>query len=134
MRRPDHDHLELIQSWTQRAEEDLKAAKTLLMLEGEFINTVCFHCQQAAEKYLKALLTYWQIPFSKTHDLSELLKLVAKRKAPLAFRLEPIDRLNPYSVTARYPDGIENLSQKDAQEAVKLAEMVQKEVKSILKK
>jgi HEPN domain-containing protein len=52
----------------------------------------------------------------------------------LAFRLESIDRLNPYSVTARYPDGIEDLSPKDAHEAVKLAEMVQKEVKRILKK
>jgi HEPN domain-containing protein len=133
MPRPDADQSELIQSWIKRAEEDWKVAKTLLKSEGDFANTVCFHCQQVAEKYLKALLTYWQTPFSKTHDLSELLKVVSKRKAVLALHLESIERLSPYAVATRYPDGIHDLGQNDAQEALKLAELVRKEVKKILK-
>ena len=31
-----------------------------------------FHCQQAVEKALKALLTWHDRPFRKTHDLGEL--------------------------------------------------------------
>lgn len=41
-----------------------------------FPNAIAFHCQQAAEKYLKAFLTWHQVAFSKTHDLQELLDIV----------------------------------------------------------
>jgi HEPN domain-containing protein len=34
---------------------------------------ICFHAQQCAEKYLKALLEGQIIVFRKTHDLVELL-------------------------------------------------------------
>lgn len=34
-----------------------------------------FHCQQAAEKLLKALLTHLGVRFRKTHDLRGLMDL-----------------------------------------------------------
>ena len=33
------------------------------------LNIICYHCQQAAEKYLKGFLVSKYIPFEKTHDL-----------------------------------------------------------------
>jgi len=33
---------------------------------------VVFHCQQAAEKALKARLVRFDVPFRKTHNLEEL--------------------------------------------------------------
>jgi uncharacterized protein len=35
---------------------------------------VCFHCQQCAEKYLKALMEELGLPVPKTHDLDLLLR------------------------------------------------------------
>jgi HEPN domain-containing protein len=37
-----------------------------------------FHCQQAVQKFLKALLTYYQVEFPKTHDIERLLTLVGR--------------------------------------------------------
>lgn len=47
---------ELFRKWVAKAEEDLLAAETLLQQEPVLASVVCFHSQQAAEKYLKALL------------------------------------------------------------------------------
>ena len=46
---------DLINSWLKKATLDLQAAQKLV--EFHSLNTiVCFHAQQACEKYLKALL------------------------------------------------------------------------------
>ncbi len=37
------------------------------------LDTVCFHVQQCAEKYIKAYLIYCEIDFKKSHDLGELI-------------------------------------------------------------
>lgn len=47
---------EQTEPWVVKAEENLKAA-TILFESGDFPSAVvCFHAQQAAEKYLKAFL------------------------------------------------------------------------------
>jgi HEPN domain-containing protein len=38
-------------------------------------DTVCFHAEQCAEKYLKGFLTYHQIEFPKTHSIETLVGL-----------------------------------------------------------
>ena len=46
-------------AWIKKAESDLKTAEhTLTLKENCPFDTVCFHAQQCAEKYLKALLVY----------------------------------------------------------------------------
>jgi len=62
--------------WFHKAENDLLNVKNNLRAERYAPDTVCFHCQQAAEKYLKGFLAWHETPFSKTHDLLELLKQV----------------------------------------------------------
>lgn len=42
--------------WVLKAEDDIESARTLAALAKPKRDVVCFHCQQAAEKYLKALL------------------------------------------------------------------------------
>jgi hypothetical protein len=67
----------VIREWTQKAENDLKnAVNTLGMVEGCPTDTVCFHAQQCAEKYIKSFLAFRQIEFPKTHDIEELLALM----------------------------------------------------------
>ena len=48
---------QVVRQWVERAEEDLVNAEHTLTLEENCpVGTVCFHAQQCAEKYLKALL------------------------------------------------------------------------------
>ena len=48
--------------WVLKAENDLKAAAQVLKLGAECpTDTVCFHAQQCAEKYLKACLASQKI-------------------------------------------------------------------------
>lgn len=61
-----------------------------------------FHCQQALEKMLKALLTYNGIEFRKTHDLSELMDVLADNGCPIPPEFSELDILNPFAVEYRY--------------------------------
>lgn len=57
-------------AWFKKAESDLKTAEHILTLKESCpFDIVCFHAQQCAEKYLKALLVFRSIDFPKTHDL-----------------------------------------------------------------
>ena len=50
--------VEVAQRWVDKAEHDCEAATRIMAVEGGCpYDTVCFHCQQVVEKYLKALLT-----------------------------------------------------------------------------
>jgi HEPN domain-containing protein len=46
--------VEILRQWVRKAEHDLEAANRIMAVEeGCPFDMVCFHCQQAAEKYLK---------------------------------------------------------------------------------
>lgn len=55
--------------WLLQASKDRNAAQALLTVEP---SRSVFHSQQAAEKALKAFLTFHQIAFRRTHDLRDL--------------------------------------------------------------
>ena len=68
----DDELLSVVRQWVQKAENDLKnAAYTLRMGKDCPTDTVCFHAQQCAEKYLKALLVLQGLDFPRTHDMSQ---------------------------------------------------------------
>ncbi len=54
--------------WIEKAEKDLLTAERELSFQDPVTDTVCFHCQQAVEKYLKAFLVFHQVYFTKTHE------------------------------------------------------------------
>jgi hypothetical protein len=63
------EQLYLINQWIGKAEEDYKNAEYTLTLEQDCpVSTVCFHSQQCAEKYLKALLICHSLAVPKSHD------------------------------------------------------------------
>ena len=45
-----------VHQWISKAEEDLLVVEKLTEIEVFATSSVCFHCQQAVEKYLKAFL------------------------------------------------------------------------------
>jgi HEPN domain-containing protein len=61
-----------------------------------------FHCQQAAEKLLKALLSNLMVRFRRTHDLRELMDLLTDSGHTLPEALADLDILTPYAVEFRY--------------------------------
>jgi HEPN domain-containing protein len=128
-----HDVLSVAGAWVEKAENDLRNAQHTLTLNDEEcpFDTVCFHAQQCAEKYLKALLTLHQIEFPRTHDLTELVALL-----PAGIRfLVPSDELvviTPYAVEARYPGDWGRPVRADAVRAVQIARRVRTAVRSQL--
>jgi len=124
MRSPEEVKRDLVRQWMAKAEEDLGAAKALLSMGTSFLSAVGFHAQQAAEKYLKAFLTWHQIEFPKTHDIEELLELIATSDAALADSLRSACVLTQHAVEPRYPGAGAKLTQEGAGEAVGLASEV----------
>ncbi|MBI2470683.1 MAG: HEPN domain-containing protein [Planctomycetes bacterium] len=94
----------LINQWIRIAERDLLTAKQGLEANEVVTDTVCFHCQQAAEKYLKAFLVKKQIEFSKTHNIMSLLNLCSSVDKSFKEELPEADNLTDYAVEIRYPD------------------------------
>ena len=75
MRPPEEVRREHVKQWLVRADEDFGLAKQLVLENSPYIHAICFHAQQAAEKYLKAFLVHSNVEFPKTHDIDKLLNL-----------------------------------------------------------
>ena len=103
MKQPEVVLRDLVRQWFAKAELDYRAAERLVRDPEPLREIIAFHCQQAAEKYLKALLVSLQIEFPKTHDLEELLELLAPVRSDVATTLEGIEVLSPFGVKIRYP-------------------------------
>lgn len=125
MRPPEDVRRDLVRQWLTKAEGDLEAARVLLSRETTFLFPVGFHCQQAAEKYLKAFLTWHGVPFPKTHDLDELLDLAAAVDPPLSPSLRVIAALTPFGVEIRYPGDAPDPTREEAETALAFAEEAQ---------
>ncbi len=75
MKPPDAVLWDLIRQWVAKADVDYRTAERLVNDSDPIREAIAFHCQQAVEKYVKALLVSLQIEFPKTHDLEELLRV-----------------------------------------------------------
>jgi HEPN domain-containing protein len=124
--------LDVVRLRIQKAEHDIEAARRIMVIpEGCPFDTVCFHCQQAVEKYLKALLTLLGIPAPRTHALEVLHKLLPANSS-LSVSVEALVELNPYAVQSRYADDWGSVEFEDAQRAFILAQTVRTEVLAAL--
>src|SRR5437870_3612638 len=90
-------------AWVRKAEADHQAAEMAARENTGLHDQVCFHCQQSAEKYLKALMEELSLSIPKIHDLDELRRLLLPHHAAL----RPFGRgtafLTNFAVAARYP-------------------------------
>ncbi|MBM4147337.1 MAG: HEPN domain-containing protein [Nitrospira sp.] len=133
MKKSEHIH-RVIYEWIVKAENDLRNASfTLTMGDDCPTDTVCFHAQQCAEKYIKALLVYKGKPLSKTHNLSILIAQLPAT-TPLRLTAEEQEILTEYAVATRYPGDIEEITLAEARKAVRLARKVRKAVRGLLPK
>jgi len=122
----------IAREWIIKAENDFKTAThTLKIRKGCPTDTVCFHAQQCVEKYLKAFLVYKGIDFPKTHDIGHLVSLLPEN-IWLRLSIEEQRRLTAYATVTRYPGDYEPIPLDEAQQSIKLARRVRKELQSLL--
>ena len=123
----------VIREWVAKAENDLLTASHTLKLGRRCpTDTVCFHAQQCAEKYLKAFLVYRGIDFPKTHDLEALAARLRNGKS-LGISSDDLATLKRYATVTRYP-GAEQISLLEARRAVAASKRIPRLVRTLLPK
>ena len=121
-----------VRQWIERAEHDLKCAAHTLKLQDDCpFDTVCFHAQQCAEKYLKGLLVFLGVQVPRAHDLRLLLQLAVAR-VRLKVKVSEVAALNRYTIEARYPGDWEPIDRTEAKAALEIAQKVRQAVRKHL--
>lgn len=128
------DKLNVVKAWLKKAENDLINAEHTMKMATPPCDTVCFHAQQCAEKYLKGFLAFHEIDFPKTHSLEDLV-LLCKRVEPLIeSEVGNVETLSSYGVEVRYPGEIYyDIPVEDAREAIDIAKNVKRVILKYLK-
>lgn len=122
----------ITQKWLEFAKKDIKDAE--ILFKGRSYEASIWHCHQACEKTLKAIIVEKNIRLRKTHDLVGLSE-DAKINLPKNIS-EFIDNLNPYYNPIRYPDVfLESklaYSRPIAQTILKITKEVSKWIKTLI--
>ena len=95
-----------LHAWLRQAHSDL--AMAAYASEGGFHAQACYHCSQAAEKALKAVLLALDQEPERTHSIERLLCAIESlglETDPL--RQLPLKPLQRMTTASRYPDGDE---------------------------
>lgn len=124
---------QIVADWLAKAEVDLKCAKILLEHEGGN-EVVAFHCQQAIEKALKAIILYLYATLESGHSLLYLCKKVITKISQFDKHLNGCIFVNQYYIETRYPN--ENsiiVSKEEANNCIKIAENILLDVKNSIK-
>lgn len=108
--------------WLNRARSDLELARSLK--PDVYLEDLCFHAQQAAEKAVKALLIHYGKPFPYVHDLATLLTLLEQIGVPVPAFIREAERLTRFAVLTRYPSTAPPIAESEYWEAIAVAESV----------
>jgi len=117
-------------AWATLAEEDYLLARLALSQEKPLQYGVCFHAQQCAEKYLKAILALQGKAFPKTHDLLALSDLCLQSGVIVPISADRLDRLSAYAVQVRYPG--EEPTLEETQDAIEIAQATRRFVREFV--
>jgi HEPN domain-containing protein len=85
----------------EKAAVDPRPARALL--DASIPSSALFHCQQAAEKGLKAFLTWHKVPFRRVLNLEETGRLCVSIDPTLATIAKRAEALTAYAWRLRYP-------------------------------
>ena len=111
--------------WAEYAFNDYDTAN--LMYNEHWTNKeliICYHCQQSAEKYLKAYIVYHDINIEKTHDLIGLLNTCISIDKTFNTLVEACDYLTPFAIQVRYPFNSFSIGDYEQKKAIKNAKEI----------
>ena len=103
---------------------DLRRVEILLAATPADVEGALFHCQQAAEKALKAFLTWHDVRFRRIHDLEEIGKQCVQVDQTLGPLMARAETLSEYATRFRYPGAHYEPSLEEARDVVALARAV----------
>ena len=120
--------------WLDMAEIDFSVARHLYnTFHPKPYEIICYHCQQSAEKAIKALIIQNGAPggLPKLHDLSFLLNQLKNKYVIDEKYYDYADTLTPYGVSVRYPNEL-FLEERHAKEALQMVEEILEWIRQIL--
>jgi HEPN domain-containing protein len=123
---------DLVCDWLRKADLDCEVAARLASEGDRFRDIVAFHCQQAVEKYVKAILVRHQVEFRKTHDIERLLHILRTVEPSIADGLASATWLTPFGVDIRYPGDFPETLSGDETRALGLAQGARKATMTLL--
>jgi len=126
------DQEDYLKNWLLLANEDIAVIESLFKADSDlYARTICFHAQQAVEKFLKAFLVFHNKDFPKTHDL-EFLLLECQKIDKSGFDFD-FGSLTDFGVSVRYPDDFIIPDKEDTILYRDIAIDVKKEIESKIK-
>ncbi len=118
--------------WLAKADSDLRTAQAALALDPPETEIAGFHCQQAVEKCLKALLVANDVDPPRVHDLEVLLEMCTDQGHDLTALRTAILDLSPFAVQFRYPTEEPAPEEEEVQAGLEAAESIRRRVQSLL--
>ena len=127
------DNADDILAWLAVAQRDYDIALHLSVAFRPLpIANICYNCQQAIEKALKAILIYHASEYPKTHDIRELHQLCKESGTDFGLTPSVTRTLTRYATKSRYPDGMHEFTDKDADIGLKYAKQILEKAKHIV--
>ena len=122
----------LARIWLKRAKSNLQIAKAGKVFEDILYEDLCFDCEQAVEKALKALLVSIDVSFPRTHSISHLIELIEGQNIKLPDEIMDSISLTAYAVSTRYLGDFEPVDEQEYQETLETAEKAFNWVRKII--
>jgi len=118
--------------WFVMAQKDIKGAK--ILFENDADNEiVCFHCQQAVDKYLKGYLIYITGELQEGHSLVKLCKKIMKYDKTFGEFLKDMAFINTFYIETRYPAADPLIvTKEDTEECFKITQNVISKINSLI--
>jgi len=116
----------LAHEWFLKAQDDELSAKDILNDKEGAPSTVCFLCQQMAEKFLKGYLVYNEKELLKIHDLDKLVKFCEEIDNSFNDIKEQAKSLSDFYISTRYPGDYPEFTWTQAENAFVSADKIKK--------
>ena len=94
---------EIVAEWFRFADDDIDTAILLKEMRPKHHEIICYHCEQAVEKYLKGFLVSKERMPPRTHDLTNLCNLCVEFDSEFSTLLQQCSYLTQFGVQPRYP-------------------------------
>lgn len=108
-----------LEKWLKRAKSNLERANAGKVSKGILFEDLCFDCQQAVEKSLKALLIHLNKVFPRTHSISRLVELIEETDTDVPEEIKESVVLTEYAVSTRYPGDYEPVNEEEYKAALR---------------
>lgn len=115
------EKLSVVKLWFKKADSDFKTIENNFKGDDPPSDAICFHSQQAIEKYIKGALVYFDKHVTKTHDLVYFLASVSEYIPELNRFEDELHEISRCGVESRYPDFFYEPSLEEAKEAYETA-------------